>query len=291
MSTAAACLVCRGTRTRVLFAKGGRDFVRCRDCNFVWLRPMPSAAEVAAYYERSYCDGIYEPFAAAETIRRLVAEHRLAAIRADARPGRWLDVGAATGHFVEAAARAGMDAEGCELSSDAVARARARGLRVHHGAVEDFAPDAPYDTITAFDVLEHLREPRPFLDRLRTWLAPGGTLALTLPDVGSVYPRLMGRHWFYYAPNDHLHYFDRRTIARLLGEHGFAAIRIRRATKPLTLAYVADQLRLFTPALGRVAAPLLRAVPAPLRERPIPLYVGEMLVVAAAAPEARAHSM
>jgi SAM-dependent methyltransferase len=282
MPGSVACLVCRGTRARVLFTKGGKDFVRCEACGLVWLDPMPTAAEVGAYYEQSYRDGIYEPYAAAETIRRLIAEHRLAAIRPHARPGRWLDVGAATGHFVEAAARAGMAAEGCELSGSAVASARARGLTMHHVAVEDFTPAAPYDTITAFDVLEHLRDPCAFLDRLRGWLVPGGTLALTLPDVSSIYPRLlMRRHWFYYLPSDHLHYFDPRTITRLLAEHGFGAARVARAYKPLTPAYIALQLRLFTPGLGRVAALLVRAVPAALRERPIRCYIGEMMVTVA----------
>jgi hypothetical protein len=170
---AGACLVCHGTRSRVLFRKGGKDFVRCDACGLVWLDPMPTAAEVAAYYDQSYRDGIYEPYAAADTIRRLIAEHRLAEIRPHARPGRWLDVGAATGHFVEAAARSGLQAEGCEISGSAVARARERGLTIHHAGVEDFSPAAPYDTITAFDVLEHLREPRAFLDRLRAWLGAG----------------------------------------------------------------------------------------------------------------------
>jgi 2-polyprenyl-3-methyl-5-hydroxy-6-metoxy-1,4-benzoquinol methylase len=280
MRRAAACLLCRGTRARVLFRKGGRDFVRCAACGLVWLDPMPTAAEIGAYYEQSYRDGIYGPYAAAETIRRWIAEHRLAAIRPHARAGRWLDVGAATGHFVETAARVGMAAEGCELSTSAVASARARGLTMHHTAIEDFTPAAPYDTITAFDVLEHLREPRAFLDRLRSWLVPGGTLALTLPDVSSIYPRLMRRHWFYYAPSDHLHYFDPRTITRLLAEHGFAEARVTRAYKPLTLAYIALQLEQLTPALGRVAGVLVRAVPRALRERPVHCYIGEMMVIA-----------
>ena len=163
-------------------------------------------------------------------------------------------------------------------------RARERGLTMHHTSVEDFSPPAPYDTITAFDVLEHLREPRAFLDRLRGWLAPGGTLALTLPDVSSVYPRLlMGRHWFYYAPSDHLHYFDPRTITRLLGDHGFADTRVGRAYKPLTLSYVALQLRQFTPLLGRVATVLAGTLPSALRERPIRFYIGEMMVIARSA--------
>jgi len=280
MPAPAACLVCRGTRARVLFRKGGKDFVRCDECGLVWLDPMPTAAEVAAYYEQSYRDGIYEPYAAADTIRRLIAEHRLAEVRPHARPGRWLDVGAATGHFVEAAVLAGIAAEGCELSGSAVESARARGLTMHHAAVEDFTPAAPYDTITAFDVLEHLREPRAFLDRLRRWLTPGGTLALTLPDVSSIYPRVMRRHWFYYAPSDHLHYFDPRTITRLLSEHGFGRARVSRAYKPLTLGYIALQLQQFTPALGSVAGLLVRAVPGPLRGRPLRCYVGEMMVIA-----------
>jgi SAM-dependent methyltransferase len=275
-----ACLVCRGTRVRALFRKGGKDFVRCEACGLVWLDPMPTAAEVGAYYEQSYRDGIYEPYAAADAVRRLIAEHRLAMIRPHVRPGRWLDVGAATGHFVEAAARAGIAAEGCELSGSAVARARARGLTMHQAAVEDFAPPARYDTITAFDVIEHLREPRAFLDRLRGWLAPAGTVALTLPDVSSVYARAMGRHWFYYVPSDHLHYFDPRTITRLLGNTGFGGVRVTRAYKPLTPAHVALQLEQFTPVLGRVAGLLMRALPSALRERPVRCYVGEMMVIA-----------
>jgi SAM-dependent methyltransferase len=277
---AGACLLCRGTRSRVLFRKGGKDFVRCDECGLVWLDPMPTAAEVAAYYDQSYRDGIYEPYAAADTIRRLIAEHRLAEIRPHARAGRWLDVGAATGHFVEAAVHAGIAAEGCELSASAVASARARGLTMHHAAVEDFTPAAPYDTITAFDVLEHLREPRAFLERLRRWLTPGGTLALTLPDVSSIYPRLMRKHWFYYAPSDHLHYFDPRTISRLLAEHGFGRTRVTRAYKPLTLGYIALQLEQFTPALGRLANLLVRVIPGSLRGRPLRCYIGEMMVIA-----------
>ena len=48
----------------------------------------------------------------------------------------------------------------------------------------------------------------------------------------------------------------------------------------LTLGYIALQLQQFTPALGRVAGLLVRAVPGPLRGRPLRCYVGEMMVIA-----------
>src|SRR5690606_31338601 len=145
----------------------------------------------------------------ADDIRRLIAEHRLKRVRGVARRGRWLDVGCSTGHFVEAAAREGIEAQGIDVSPGAVEQARARGIAAEVARVEDFSPSGRFDAITAFDVIEHSRHPGEFVDRLREWIAPGGSLVLTLPDVSSVYPRfLMGKHWFYYAPNDHLHYFD-----------------------------------------------------------------------------------
>ena len=276
------CFLCGGTDSRALFVKGGKTFVRCLGCGLEWLDPMPTSAEIDAYYEWAYREGIYAPYAEADDIRRLIAEHRFATLRPMARPGRWLDVGCATGHFLEAAGRAGMAAEGLDVSPGAVAQARARGVTAHRARVEEFEPDRPYDCITAFDVIEHLLDPRGFLDRLRSWLVPGGTLVLTLPDVSSIYPRLiMRRHWFYYLPSDHLYYFDPRTIARLLRERGFAVQRVMRAYKPLTIAYIVPQLRIFNPLLGRLAGLVTKAFPGRLTSRPWRCYIGEMMAVGA----------
>jgi 2-polyprenyl-3-methyl-5-hydroxy-6-metoxy-1,4-benzoquinol methylase len=277
----APCLLCGAQDSQRLFTKGGKTFVRCRLCGLEWLEPMPTSADIDAYYAWAYREGIYAPFAEADDIRRLIAEHRLGVIAPLVRRGRWLDVGCATGHFVEAAAGAGMAAEGLDVSPDAVAQARARGLTAHLGRVEAFQPDAPYDTITAFDVIEHLLDPRAFLDRLRGWLAPGGSLVLTLPDVGSIYPRLlMRRHWFYYLPSDHLYYFNPRTISRLLDERRFAVARVMRAYKPLTIRYIVPQLQIFNPVLGRLASVLTQALPERVRARPWKCYIGEMMALA-----------
>jgi 2-polyprenyl-3-methyl-5-hydroxy-6-metoxy-1,4-benzoquinol methylase len=275
------CILCGEERTEKLFEKGGKDFVRCRECGLVRLDPLPSVADIAAYYDQAYDGGSSTSFVEAEEIRRLIAEHRLARVRAVARPGRWLDVGCSTGQFVEAAVREGITAQGIDVSPGAVRLARERGLQAEVARVEDFAPDGRFDAITAFDVIEHSRDPGAFVDRLREWLAPRGKLVLTLPDVSSIYPRLlMRKHWFYYAPNDHLFYFDPTTIRALLEAHGFQVKSVDRAYKPLTAAYVVAQLEHFNPALGAPARLASRLVGESLLQRPLPLYVGEMHVVA-----------
>ena len=277
------CVLCERTRGVRLFAKGGWDFVRCAACGMVSLDPLPSAADIAAHHERSHRDGIYAAFAAAEEARRAVARRRLALLRPLAPPGPWLDVGCSTGAFVAAAVAAGLAAEGVELASAAVVEARARGLTVHHAPIEDFAPGRRWAMVTAFDVVEHLRDPLGFVRRAAGWLEPDGLLALTLPDAASPTARLMGRHWFYYAPPDHVHYFTPPTARHLLETAGLRVTAVRRITKPLTLDYAFAQLAQFNPHLGGVARAVGRVLPQALRAREWPLPLGEMLALARAA--------
>src|SRR6266705_3356278 len=70
-------------------------------------------------------------------------------------------------------------------------------IAAHHAPIEDFAPGRRWALVTAFDVVEHLRDPVGFVRRAAGWLEPDGLLALTLPDAASPTARLMGRHWFY----------------------------------------------------------------------------------------------
>lgn len=279
-----ACALCTSEESRVCFVKQGRRIIECTGCGLVRVDPMPSPEALAAYYESAY-EGRYALFAHAREIRRLIAEYRMGRILGGldeaARTGRWLDVGCSTGDFVEAAVAGGANGEGIDAARGAIAAARERGLTVHQTRVEDFEPESPYAVITAFDVLEHLLDPRAFIRRLSGWLAPGGRLVMTLPDVSSIYPRLlMRRHWFYYWPDEHLFYFDPKTITRLLEEEGFQVEPVERAYKPLTLDYSARNLSEFNVTLGAVAQTLVRVLPSSLRRRPISTYLGEMMVVA-----------
>jgi len=277
-----ACRLCGGEQSAAVFVKAGWTFVRCAECGLVSLRPVPTSVEVAAHHEASYQGGRYASFAAASTVRAAIARWRLDVLRPLAPSGPWLDVGASTGSFVEEAHRQGLGAEGLELSAAAVAQARSRGLAVHQGAAEDFVPERCYAAITAFDIVEHLPDPLAFIRRVGRWLVPGGLLALTVPDAGSLPARLLGRHWFYYAPPDHIHYFTRATILRLLAASGLGGPVIRRALKPLTLDYAAAQLAAFGYGLAPLARGLVTVLPPAWRERPWPLPLGEMLVTARA---------
>jgi len=276
------CALCGGRRFAPLFHKQGYDFTRCADCSLVRLDPMPTPEVLAEIYERSYRDGLYAMFARADDVRSATARARAAAIAPLAPPGPWLDVGCSTGALLRAVGDLGIEAEGIELSAVAVAEARARGLHATQAAADDFVPERRYACITAFDLVEHLVDPNPFLARVREWLAPGGRLAITVPDIKSVHARLMGRHWYYYAPPVHVNYFDRATIVGLLARHALTPVQIGGAPKVMTIDYILASLAAFNPLLHRGARVLGNLAPRGLRQRPLRVPVGELLIVASA---------
>lgn len=281
-SAIAGCILCGSERHRTLFRKDGYDFVRCADCSLVRLAPVPTEDELARVYEESYDSGAYAEFGAADDIRRLHAATRFDLVAPHAPEGRWLDLGCSTGAFLEAASQKGIDIEGIDVSPSAVAQATARGQRAFHAAAETFEPERPYAYITGFDVLEHVPQPGALLDRLHEWLAPGGRIALTVPDIRSVQARIMGRHWYYYSAPFHITYFHRATVTRLMEQHRFWPIVLTSAPKVMTLDYITTQLGTFNPWLHRVAEATGRIVPDPIWRRVLPIPTGELLVVASA---------
>lgn len=274
------CPVCQGTRFRKLFTKKGRDFWKCTECGLERQYPLPTIADLQAFYELSYAAGLYREFASAVELKRLTAEHRFRMIRDECPGHRWLDVGASNGVFVEFLRARGIDAHGIDLSHVAVAQARARGVPVESTRLEDYRAEAPFDVVSAFDLIEHAIDPVASLRAIHLLLAPGGKLVITLPNRDSAIRRLMGWRWFFYIPEEHLHYFGPSTIRRLLSRAGFATERVASISKPLSYRYSLAQLAEYNPTLHRPLRSLSRVLPSRVLDCVVPLPIGEMLVIA-----------
>jgi len=95
---------------------------------------------------------------------------------------RILDVGCGTGANLEMLAQFG-EAEGVDVSADALAFCRARGLaNVRQGAAEKLPyEDGSFDLVTALDVVEHLDDDTAGLSEMRRVLRPNGRALLFVP--------------------------------------------------------------------------------------------------------------
>lgn len=132
--------------------------------------------------------------------------------------GRLLDVGCATGKFMALAAGKGWDVEGVDVSLFAVQVAREKGLKAHLGTIDSLSlPPESFDVVTAFDVLEHVRDLRSFLEAIHAVLKPGGRLILLSPNAGAFRAIIMAEQWIGYRTSlEHLHYFDMHFLRNAL---------------------------------------------------------------------------
>ena len=131
-----------------------------------------------------------------------------------------LDVGCASGHFLQEARQAGWSIAGVEPSETPHAKARetlGTNAELYCSTLEhaNLEP-ASFDALTLWDVLEHCcPDPKAgFMKLCGSLLKPGGKLLLNVPDPDSFEARLLGRRWPLLLA-EHLNYFNRKSLPNL----------------------------------------------------------------------------
>jgi 2-polyprenyl-3-methyl-5-hydroxy-6-metoxy-1,4-benzoquinol methylase len=243
----------------------------------------PSVADMRRYADQEYSSGAYKKYAEARDLKIATARPRVAAVKSQASGRRLLDVGCATGFFLEAAAAEGFVVHGVEFSNVAISLAR-EDIRANIicGDVKSLVKQGidKFDVVTAFDIIEHVQDPVQFLEDIRKILVPGGLVALSTPDTGHFLRYLMGSKWPMLQPMQHTVLFSRRSIAALFERCGFVEVKLETAHKYLTLDYLGDQLAASNPTVHRLYRYLRRLLPVTFRSRAFRVNIGEFIAYA-----------
>jgi 2-polyprenyl-3-methyl-5-hydroxy-6-metoxy-1,4-benzoquinol methylase len=245
------CPAC-GSRTFRTFDLGeGNLLRRCTVCETVSALGYADPAEV---YVDGYMFGeagqfgldVRHPLFQRYLLR--VAERRVKMIEhaTGLHRGRLLDVGCGTGEVLLTARDRGWSAQGVEPERTAAEMARGRGLDVVTAMLEDSElPEAEFDVVTAFHVLEHLPNSRAFLRSLARWARPGGFVAIEVPNFKSVQRRRLREHWTGLRPHEHIAHFEPETLARTMAGVGLEPVLIRSPAyigEPQNLQYALNDL-------------------------------------------------
>jgi len=255
----------------------------CPVCETLFQHPMPTIAAMKAYVEREYASGVYNDYVSAAQLKSLTFARRARRIAQRAPGKRLLDVGASCGFFVEEALKAGFDAYGVELSSEAVSKAPPDvGARLTLGDVNALALGgvAPFDVVTAFDLIEHVFDPVAFLREVRRVARPGGLLVITTPDVAHVLRHVLRGRWPMFQPMQHTVLFSRRGLRLALTSAGYGDVSIGPATKTLTADYLAGQVSMYLPLAVRAYRAASKVIPPRVRSAPVNVNIGELMAFA-----------
>lgn len=196
---------------------------------------------------------------------------------------RLLEIGCGWGHFISAAAQAGFDSYGIEISAHAAKQAARRlsAEKVRVSTVADSGlPPHSFDICVMIDVIEHVRNPKAFLGEAVRLIRPGGYLLLVTPSTDSLSAKTMGRYWTEYKP-EHLYAFSRRSLTHLLEGINCHDLRFMRANKALNLNFIRAYLQRFTiPLLTPAFSAACRLLPQSVLFRQLIIPAGGVLALA-----------
>ncbi len=148
-------------------------------------------------------------------------ERELRLFRTHCAHGAVLDVGCSSGAFLYQLTRrfpGDYEVLGTDVSGAPLDYAEARGVPVVRGDFRTLEPGGRrFDAVTFWAVLEHLASPRSFVDRAAGLLRPGGVCFVLVPNLRSLAMRVLGARYRYVYPQ-HLNYFSRATVQRLVAE-------------------------------------------------------------------------
>jgi 2-polyprenyl-3-methyl-5-hydroxy-6-metoxy-1,4-benzoquinol methylase len=212
---------------RLVTGEGPFTVLECRTCRYGVTDPQFRGAELDHFYGTLYAEAFYEHSTTAqggllerarERFRRVAARRRYAGrpyAVAGLAPGRVLDVGCGGGELLAHYAALGWHTFGIDPAEPAAAAARRRGAAVHQGTLSDQPwPAESFELITFAHSLEHIPDPLDALHAARALLAPGGLIAITLPNWGCWQRRfLFSNRWFHLDLPRHLQHFTTDALA------------------------------------------------------------------------------
>lgn len=233
-----ACPVCGSEAFTLLFIKQGENFVRCESCSLVLINPRPVFKEVLDTYNNQY-SGNYAVKGEKKLrrCRRWVSRVKKRYID----HGRWLDVGCSVGFVIKAAIEAGYEGYGADVEGWGIRYGREvlHLQNLGHGTLEEQNyPDHFFQVISLYDVIEHVPDLNSLAKELDRILAADGVIDIITPDIGHWRTPRDLSSWNEIKPSEHLYYFDKNTLSKLLEKHGLKIVKMRFHTKPSLRAYV-----------------------------------------------------
>ncbi len=277
------CPLCGGRPSAEMGRKDGLRIFRCADCTVQFSEYAPDLSILPTLYDRTYFHGSpigYSSYLGEESLHRRRARRYLADLAADmSSPGSLLDVGSATGVFLDEARQRGWQVRGCEVSEWAVDQARTRfDLDVVCASFPTpLLGTQQYDALTFINVFEQLPDARAAERAARDLVRPGGLVAIETWDVDALVARLAGMKWHQYRPGDTPIYLNRRSLTRLFDPEYWTLIEYRPRTKWLTLAHGLHSLGIGDEPVGNGRPPRLGGLMERIGRLALPYRLGDLV--------------
>lgn len=230
----ARCCVCNDKDYRVLkkvkFGNSSINLVKCK-CGLIFFSPRLSRDYIKKLYSEDKLDQLSHNKAYAEE-DKIEFSQRLDIARKHGKKGSVLDMGCSTGTFLLCCREKGYkQLYGVDINKKTNDYC-INELKLDVGTT---IPDRKFDLIHASDLIEHLQEPASFVKDAYQHLNNNGLLMMTTPNIRNPVNKLVN-----IKPKEHLYYFSRKTIRKLLENNGFEVLLMKSRSRYHPLKHLAN---------------------------------------------------
>jgi len=242
---------------------GEFNVVTCRQCSLSRTSPRPTLESLPAAYPQQYDPYSKAPkhappkgllrWSLVNFLDYPLGDKAPAIVRALGRPlamrvlnkrrnlgylpyrgeGKLLDFGCGAAGYVAKMAAAGWDAQGMDMSAQAVEAGRNAGLTIHQGTLpgSDLGGQL-FDVVTMWQAIEHVPSPTRTLSAINDILKPGGRLLVVCPQFDSRAADKFGACWYALDLPRHLTHFTRATLQAQIESAGFKVEKMLSTVRP-----------------------------------------------------------
>lgn len=242
-SRAMRCPICESSDLEVFARRGRWTIDRCRACDFRFTNPPPTTDQLRAFYESPAKIAENAIFEATRTARLDIFRTRADLVLRHARGGTLLEIGGATGLFVEAlqARPHPFDVTVVELSTDACARLRRRFPDLHVINGDALEHHDRYDHVCLWETLPYIGSATAALAHIARLLRPGGYLFLNAPNTRSLEHIAAGADHPQVQPLPAVSYFSAANLRLLLERSGFEVVETSTPNAHFDVRFVRQQ--------------------------------------------------
>jgi len=204
--------------------------VECKECNFHFTNPIPVVEEIGEYYKsesyvshsstnKGLINKIYQ------RVRNYTLKQKVKLITKQSNGKNHLDIGAGTGHFINATTLSGFNSVGLEPDEDA----RKLAVDTHNVNIQPLEnlysiTEKSMDVITMWHVLEHVYDLQKDLKQIEKILKDDGVMVVAVPNMNSYDAKHYKEYWAAYDLPIHLYHFTPNDIDTLFNKFNMEVV-------------------------------------------------------------------
>ena len=212
----------------------------CLSCGLLYTMPRPAKDKIGNYYKsedyyshkenkKGFIPKIYE------SVKKVNLRHKYKLATEGMEAGRMIDIGCGVGDFIHTAEEKCWQCTGVEPSDDAksIAKTRVKADIIKSEELGNL-PDASFDIITMWHVLEHVDELKWQMAQLQRLVKPNGRIVIAVPNYKSYDGQFYKEHWAAYDVPRHLNHFNKQTLTKIFKANG---LELKKTDKLIWDAY------------------------------------------------------